>query len=119
MRTPAPLAYSLTHSRTHARTHSRTHALARSLTRSLAHSLPHSPTHPLINKQAKLLSLLQREITLPEWREGTAVVFCGGAARARALHAAVMAALPASEPAPLLLHEELPSEERTAALQVS
>ena len=31
----------------------------------------------------------------------------------------VVAALPASEPAPLLLHEELPSDERTAALQVS
>ena len=113
---PTPgLAYAcaaclLTHSRTHPLTHARTHALTHSLARSL--------THPLTYKQAKLLSLLQREIALPEWREGTAVVFCGGAARARALHAAVMAALPASEPAPLLLHEELPSEERTAALQV-
>ena len=100
-------------------THSRTHSLTHALTHSLTHSLARSLTHPLTYKQAKLLSLLQREITLPEWREGTAVVFCGGAARARALHAAVMAALPASEPAPLLLHEELPSEERTAALQVS
>ena len=40
-----------------------------------------------------LLALLQREITLPEWRDGTTVVFCAGAARAAALHAAVEAAL--------------------------